>query len=147
MQACFFECVVVSLGFPRLVISNGCSCRAMPLSPAIADPDELGAALAAQCFSQAKIPVDGNMGIDGEQTSWSFLMQPVPREVGHKRDSAFSQFLSACSLFAQQLRLLRHTPNAHPAAPSLVVICCPSLSARLRHISHTTLMSLRDNLV
>lgn len=53
----------------------------MPLSPAIADPDELGAALATQCFSQAKIPVDGKLGIEGEQTSCSFLMQPVSRAV------------------------------------------------------------------
>lgn len=36
------------------------------VQPAIADPDELGAALATQCFSQAKLPVDGKLGIDGE---------------------------------------------------------------------------------
>eukprot|EP00752_Nemacystus_decipiens_P007742 g6921.t1 len=31
---------------------------------AIADPDELGAALTTQCFSQAQLPVDGKLGID-----------------------------------------------------------------------------------
>jgi len=56
-------------------------CRAMSLSPAIADPDGLGAALAAQCFSQAKIPVDGKLGIDGEQTSMSFVMHPASAQV------------------------------------------------------------------
>lgn len=34
--------------------------------PAIVDPDELGAALAIQCFSQAQLPLDGKLGIDGE---------------------------------------------------------------------------------
>lgn len=34
--------------------------------PAIINPDELGAALATQCFRQAKLAIDAKLGIDGE---------------------------------------------------------------------------------